>query len=190
MKLCRLCNLSKPPQEFYVDRKRIGALHTYCIECCKKKSRGQYAAAPEKHAAQHKKWVAKNKEKVRIQKITSTFKITADEYLALAKVCVICGAVGRLCVDHSHQSGRVRGLLCHQCNKGLGMFRDNPALLARAADYVLGKAKPEIFAAAYEPEGASANAAISHKTLRHWLELVNDNPQDLAPRIAAYIPNA
>lgn len=50
--------------------------------------------------------------------------------------------------------------------------------------------KPDIFAATYEPEGASANAAISHKTLRHWLELVNDNPQDLAPRIAAYIPNA
>lgn len=47
-----------------------------------------------------------------------------------------------LVIDHSHQSGRIRGMLCNSCNKGLGFFRDNPALLERASDYVLGKHEP------------------------------------------------
>jgi len=40
-------------------------------------------------------------------------------------------------VDHLHGTATVRGLLCHPCNTGLGMFRDTPHLLARAIGYLL-----------------------------------------------------
>jgi hypothetical protein len=53
--------------------------------------------------------------------------------------CAICGAPPgekRLAIDHSHATGRVRSLLCISCNNGLGRFKDDPALLRSAADYL------------------------------------------------------
>lgn len=61
-------------------------------------------------------------------------------------VCVICGdlektshstgLVHNLSVDHNHQTGKVRGLLCHHCNTGLGGFKDNILLLEKAIQYL------------------------------------------------------
>lgn len=50
--------------------------------------------------------------------------------------CEICGSEIKLCVDHCHQSGKVRGTLCDDCNKALGTFKDNPKLLKSAASYL------------------------------------------------------
>ncbi len=58
--------------------------------------------------------------------------------------CYICkkpeilikkGEVQRLCIDHDHKTGKVRGVLCHKCNSGLGFFNDDPVLLAKAISF-------------------------------------------------------
>ena len=60
-------------------------------------------------------------------------------------LCKICGnpSTGkgkyRLSVDHCHETGKVRGLLCLLCNSGLGKFKDSPSLLDRAISYLEGK---------------------------------------------------
>lgn len=51
--------------------------------------------------------------------------------------CLICKEDVQLVIDHCHRTGIVRGLLCENCNRGLGMFKENVANLAVAANYLL-----------------------------------------------------
>ena len=51
--------------------------------------------------------------------------------------CAICRTTeGRMQIDHCHATGKVRGTLCALCNRGLGMFKDDPQILLQAARYV------------------------------------------------------
>jgi hypothetical protein len=86
---------------------------------------------------------------LRRRALRHNYKITLEQWEALRKgqngVCAICGQpetlVRRgktepLATDHCHETKKVRGLLCHQCNNGLGRFFDSPVLLRAAADYI------------------------------------------------------
>lgn len=53
-------------------------------------------------------------------------------------LCSICKQEKQLYVDHNHETGEVRGLLCHKCNSGIGMLEDNPELTQRATEYLKG----------------------------------------------------
>jgi hypothetical protein len=70
------------------------------------------------------------------------FNITRQEYnktwMQQNGVCAICkiSCDGILHLDHSHKSGKFRGLLCSNCNKGLGFFKDNPETLVSAILYL------------------------------------------------------
>ncbi|MQA98896.1 MAG: recombinase [Actinobacteria bacterium] len=52
-------------------------------------------------------------------------------------VCALCREANPRHVDHDHRSGKVRGILCFNCNKGLGKVEDGPDVLRRAMDYLL-----------------------------------------------------
>ena len=56
------------------------------------------------------------------------------------KECTICGMEAKLVVDHDHITGKIRGMLCSHCNRGLGHFRDDPTLLEFAAQYLFASA--------------------------------------------------
>src|ERR1039458_7161502 len=52
--------------------------------------------------------------------------------------CAICKKVVPLVIDHDHVTGKIRKLLCHYCNRGMGFFFDNSDLLFTAAEYIRG----------------------------------------------------
>ena len=113
---CTLCKAEKPgTAEFFPphNKKRNG-LDSWCRACRKEyrnaNCRGKYRAVISDAALKE-------------------LKATTHE-------CVICGAKEPLVVDHDHRTGKVRGLLCNHCNRGLGHFRDDPTLLEFAAQYL------------------------------------------------------
>ena len=70
------------------------------------------------------------------------FGLTVEAYDVLDRqqnhVCAICHTrqKRRLAIDHDHETGIVRGLLCDLCNRGLGYFKDVPERLRLAAEYL------------------------------------------------------
>ena len=53
------------------------------------------------------------------------------------KQCEICGAFGRICFDHNHETGKFRGWICHRCNVVLGFVKDNAELLKYLSNYII-----------------------------------------------------
>ena len=109
--------------------------HAWCRQCCR---------------AYNKTYKRKSKqtpEQVRRANLRKNFGITPEQYdemyVAQGGACAICRATtnftfDNLCVDHDHTNGRVRGLLCLNCNTALGQFKDSTSLLLKAADYLEG----------------------------------------------------
>ncbi len=77
------------------------------------------------------------------------YNISLEEYYKLLEEqdhkCAICGSVGfkicehtklNLVVDHDHMTGRIRGMLCHNCNRALGLLKDNTETLKTAISYL------------------------------------------------------
>lgn len=80
-------------------------------------------------------------EKLRDKTLRSRYGISAEDFDTMAEKqggeCAICrDTPEKLFVDHCHDTGQVRGLLCNRCNLGLGKFRDDPALLEAALEYL------------------------------------------------------
>ncbi len=99
----------------------------------------------EENRAKHREYYQHRKEQIKMNKVKSTYGLSVEEFAALLEqqggVCAICGGVNRdgnraLAIDHDHETGEVRGLLCGDCNRGLGCFKDNPSLMMIAIGYL------------------------------------------------------
>jgi hypothetical protein len=104
------------------------------------RSKAWAQANPEKVRAAKKKYVAADPERAAEQfrrAVRKAAGVTHPTGERRAGPCDICDDFSDpLCLDHDHSTGQIRGWLCHNCNKALGLLRDNPARLRRAITYL------------------------------------------------------
>lgn len=100
------------------------------------------AANPRSQVASNKKWNDANPEKARAYQRKLRYGMTVAEYNAKCieqnHLCAICGKkpTRNLSIDHNHSTGKVRDLLCNQCNVGIGMFQEDAGRLQQAIAYL------------------------------------------------------
>lgn len=153
MKICNKCHISKELSEFYTSKRYKDGLRYSCKECDKMGAKTWAQRNPEKSAQLAKEYRLKNPEIFKATnqrtKLRLLYGITPAEYNEMLNnqngVCFICnnkesvfrnGKTYDLSVDHCHETQLNRGLLCRNCNTALGMLKDNPKLLRKAADYI------------------------------------------------------
>lgn len=108
-------------------------------------ARKNYLQNPEKCKERSRAWTAVNREKRQDAHLRKTFGVSLEWYretLEKQGGCAICdtqepgGRDHRFHVDHDHKTGKVRGLLCNKCNLMVGLSKDDPDILRKAAAYL------------------------------------------------------
>jgi hypothetical protein len=133
MKKCTKCGVQKPLSEFYKDKLKLDKLRNSCKVCDKLKS-----------YLWRKKDPARTRECWRSSKLKKKYNITNQQYeemkIAQNNKCEICNVelgFGHLsAIDHCHKTGKVRALLCRNCNLLLGNAKDSEDILKSALKYL------------------------------------------------------
>ena len=155
MRTCYKCRKDKKEAEFHKNKSMSGGIAYMCKSCRK---RYETQERDKKQWAKYVKgWRGKQgqdffeKEKIvnRNNKIRRKYNITQDQYEAMSaeqdNVCLICGrtewgtckgTIVRLAIDHDHNTGTVRGLLCRRCNTAIGLMEEDIGLLMSMIEYI------------------------------------------------------
>lgn len=139
---CRACSETKRLTDFHLANGRRHRRRV-CKSCCEARRQARRIADPVETARRDRAWTIRRK-----------YGITEDEFDALLAAqggrCAICAreidvadASLRPHIDHDHQTGAVRGVLCFTCNTALGKFRDSTDLLMAAVRYLEAAASKE-----------------------------------------------
>lgn len=134
-KICTVCNQHKLLEEYYNRKASEDGKAYRCKECDNKAVKDYRKRNPQR-------W----KTKARNSQLRMKFGIEPEDYnkilVSQNHMCAICGTESfnnqhpRLVVDHDHVTNKLRGLLCHKCNQGLGLFKDSYENLLKAARYL------------------------------------------------------
>lgn len=134
-KTCTDCGATKSIDQFSLARNgqasRRPVRKSKCKPCMSERAKQWFRENPERTAATKRR-----------HNLAKNYNMTVEQYDQLFDMqdgkCAVCGSrvFGRLPVDHCHRTGRVRGLLCHRCNRALGLIGDSVELLRKAIDYL------------------------------------------------------
>ena len=134
-RVCRVCKKEKNLlDEYYLSRKDPTKKSSYSYEC---------KTCTVKRSVEYNR---ENSTSVKSQYLKRNYGLTFEEFEAMLSdqdnCCAICkgtktyGRHKRFTVDHSHKTGKIRGLLCHRCNTALGLVGDDIHILNTMIEYL------------------------------------------------------
>lgn len=150
-KLCSKCKQEKPVELFHKNPALKSGLRSNCKECIKRylQTNADLIKKKKKIYCNNNKdkirdYYKKNAKKIREHYLKKTYSISFEQlrqmFLSQEGRCAICSKVFNkrkdVHVDHNHNTGEVRGLLCSSCNRGIGYLRDDSSILLKAASYL------------------------------------------------------
>jgi hypothetical protein len=139
-KVCTTCNLPKALDDFHRNCQRADGHLSRCKSCVK-----EYRNLhPLDNTKVYKSMVVKDPQYNRKRNLKKLYNITLEEFDEMLKsqdgVCKVCKrpqlGKGDFHVDHDHETGKIRGLLCHKCNVALGMVQDDIQILKKLINYL------------------------------------------------------
>jgi hypothetical protein len=132
MRNCTVCKIDKDDSLFVKRSNRKSGVQSYCKECHNKKMRGSY-----------------NSDYMKNYDLVKNYNITLNQFKEMSinqnDRCAICYVhildisakhKKTLCVDHCHKTGKIRGLLCDRCNRGIGLFKEDIKIMLKAIEYI------------------------------------------------------
>jgi hypothetical protein len=132
-KICSKCSIEKSLSEYHKRSNRPCGVRSQCKQCYK----------------DYPKELKRREGYTRQYDLMKTYGITTDQYNELlanqSGVCAICKSSKPssessrkkfFCVDHCHNTGEIRGLLCDSCNRGIGLLKDSVEILKQATEYL------------------------------------------------------
>jgi Autographiviridae endonuclease VII len=142
-KVCGKCGETKPLDDFYHHRYGAARRQHWCKTCQKTAILTGYKNDPKKHAAYNRQWDRRNPEKKADSALKTRRGLAHGTYAQMLTAqdgkCAICGTASgprRFHVDHDHDTGQIRGLLCSPCNTGIGQLKHSEDVLLRAIAYL------------------------------------------------------
>ena len=146
MKTCNICKEEKSNDSFY-KRKSVkkDGLDYVCKTCANIKHKDYISNHKDKISSYRKVWRVKNLSSIKEQTLVRNFGITLEQYNEMfveqGGCCAVCGKHQTelnkaLAVDHNHITGKVRQLLCGNCNTSLGLMNEDVILFEKLIKYV------------------------------------------------------
>ena len=161
-KHCRICGELKPLTDFHRASTTRDGRRSECKTCFSDLSRARYQANPEAAKERARRWQGENRERhlenqrrrrqlpevksrERDAHLRRKFQLTADQYEEMLAAqgggCAVCGREPKpgkaLHVDHNHETGAVRGLVCFSCNSALGNLHEDEQRISALLTYLL-----------------------------------------------------
>jgi hypothetical protein len=144
-KKCTKCLAIKSEDSFNKAKKNKDGLNGWCRVCTNEYSREWARKNKKRHQENYNRWRQNNLEHANDLDRLRSYGLPSGRYKQILEIqkgcCAICKANSpapkkTFCVDHCHETGKVRGLLCHRCNTMLGHAKENLETLKNAINFL------------------------------------------------------